>query len=230
MKTTRYVTTMPLHSSHGRLRGQRWAWLCALLLLLGWTAPALGSTVAADSLHRPAKAAPETRHNVLKINPLSLAVGQLSVFYEHAFSARLSVVVGYGIGANNYSFGSRLEHGGCTYQRGTVEVRRYWRNQGLRGWYTGPYLRVAQLRESHFTADPPGQHLIGSWQTQQALIWVPGFMIGHQLVTRWFVLDSFAGLQAQVVAGSLNRSNQVVEGMTSAVALRVGLTVGVPFN
>jgi hypothetical protein len=169
------------------------------------------------------------RRNAIKINPLSLAAGQLSAFYEHAFGNRVSAVVGYGIGGNTSNFGSTLAQGGCTYRRGTLEVRRYWGGNGIKGWYTGPYLRVSQLRASYFEEEPAGQHVTGSWKVEQSLIWIPGIMVGHQLLTRRFAFDAFAGLQGQFVADELKSTNQVVEGMTSAVGLRVGLAVGLPF-
>ena len=210
-----------------------------LILLLGSSSMTLAqspetgvkiivSTEKSDS-SRTSQNAPATRHNIIKINPLSLSVGQLSVFYEHALTRQVSAVVGYGIGGNNFSFGSALAQGGCTYQRGTLEIRRYWGKNGIKGWYTGPYLRVSQLRVSHFEPNPAGQHVTGSWQVQHSLVWMPGILAGHQWLIRRFAFEVFAGLQGQIVAGTLDRSNQVVEGMTSPVSYRVGLTVGLPF-
>ena len=233
MKTTRTISWLSF-SVLRSLQNNRRGLPLLLLPLLAWQGPVAAQApggrrvAAADSLHLPLTK-PSSRRNAFKINPLSLAAGQLSVFYERALTDQTSVVVGYGVGANNGGFGRKLENGGCTYRRATVEVRRYWKKPALRGFYAGPYLRLTQLRESYFKKEPPGQNVNGSWQTQQALIWIPGVMAGYQLMTKRFVLDGFVGLQAQLVAGTLLRSNQVVEGMTSAVGLRVGVAVGMPF-
>ena len=240
MKTTCTIFSLPFSVLRGLQNNGPELRLCGLLLLLGWPGPAAaqgpgtGPGAAAkaavpDSLQPASATSPTRQRNALKINPLSLAAGQLSAFYERALTKQISVVAGYGVGGNKANFGRQLENGGCTYQRVTVELRRYWKKQALAGFYVGPYLRLTQLRESYFEELPPSQRVNGSWRTRQALIWVPGVLAGHQLLTKRFVLDSFVGLQAQLVAGTLQSSNQVVEGMTSALALRVGVAVGMPF-
>ncbi|WP_133273874.1 hypothetical protein [Hymenobacter radiodurans] len=163
---------------------------------------------------------------MLKLSPL-VVVGHLSAFYERTLTDRLTVVLGYGIGGKNLDFGRSLDESSFTYQRATLEGRRYGHQRGLQGWYVGPYLRAGPLRASYFRADPPGP---GTWQTEQAWLWHPGALVGHQLLTRWFVLDTFLGLHAKVIQGSLQSTNQFVEAMTQpGVGLRVGCSVGVPF-
>ena len=200
-------------------------------LFLCWGQQTKAQIVRADSLAKPVTSGPYPRHNIIKINPLSLAVGSFSLFYEHSITSRLSVVVGYGSAGRDFGFSNQIDNGKYKLRRGTVEMRRYWgRGKGpLSGLYAGPYLRAGALQESSHVDDPPGQHVTGRWQTKMAFIWAPGLMGGYQLVARWVAVDAFVGLQAQVVSGNLAGSNQVVQGLTGAVALRAGLTVGIPF-
>ena len=200
-------------------------------LFLCWVHQTKAQVVRADSLAKPAVSGPHPRHNVIKINPLSLAVGSFSLFYEHSLTSRLSVVVGYGSAGRDFGFSNQIDNGKYNLRRGTVELRRYWsRGKGpLSGLYAGPYLRAGALQESRHVDDPPGQHITGRWQTNTAFVWAPGVMGGYQLVARWVAIDAFVGLQAQIVSGNLAGSNEVVQGLTSAVAPRVGLTVGIPF-
>jgi hypothetical protein len=171
------------------------------------------------------------RPSVVKINPISLLAGQVSAFYERALTDSLSIVIGYGMGSNLWNFGTRLPPGGCTYQRVTLETRYYWKGKALTGFYAGPYLRVARLTESYFLVASPGKAIGMSagpaeTATHQALIWMPGGLIGHQIQNKRFTLDSFVGLQFQFVSGTLNRSNQVVEAMSSPFVARVGISLG----
>ena len=209
----------------------------AILLLAGPLAAAQTSAppmppAAASATPAPpaaAEAGPALRHNIIKFNPLSLMAGGISVFYERVLTPHASVVAGYGSGGPGFGFRRELVKDEFTYRRGTVEFRYYFRGQGAGGLYAGPYLRAGTLRVSHFEPDPPTQHLTGTYQIRQATVWVPGALVGYQLLRKWLALDAFVGLQAQVLSGTVNRGNQVVEGLTSPVALRTGLTVGVPF-
>ncbi|SNC66109.1 hypothetical protein SAMN06265337_1501 [Hymenobacter gelipurpurascens] len=185
----------------------------------------IGLPAPADSVGAPT---PRLRHNVLKVSPV-LFLGVLSVFYERALTDRVSVVVGFGAGGTNRDFGRTYEQGDFTFRRGTVEVRRYWK-QGLRGFYAGPYLRVGTLRESYAYYLPPGPPGPVGWREQQARLWTPGVMLGHQLLTRWFALDTFLGLQSTRGGQAWVGANGVPEGMASSkLAVRVGLSIGVPF-
>ncbi|GAB3241845.1 hypothetical protein GCM10027346_37720 [Hymenobacter seoulensis] len=168
------------------------------------------------------------RHNVLKVSPL-LAVGLLSVFYERSQTERVSVGFGFGSGGSNRDFGRTFKQGDFTYQRGTVEVRRYWK-QGLSGFYAGPYLRLAKLRESYAYYLPPGPPGPVGWRQQTAWLWTPGVLVGHQLLTRWFALDTFLGLQSTRGGKAWVAANGVAEAMARATpSVRVGLSIGVPF-
>ena len=175
------------------------------------------------------EAGPALRYNIIKFNPISLIVNSVSVFYERLLTPHVSVVVGYSCGGPGYGFRRELGTGQYLFRRGTAEARYYFGKRGGAGLYAGPYLRAGTLRESHFEPDPPTQHFTGTNKTAQATLWVPGVLVGYQIMRRWVAIDAFAGLQAQFVDGTINRSNQVVEGMTSPVTLRTGLTVGVPF-
>ena len=193
----------------------------------------LGTRLAAAQTPAPPAPAPAAgpalRHNIIKFNPLSLLAGGVSVFYERLLTPHVSVVVGYGSGGPGFGFRRELATGEYTYRRGTVEARYYFGRRGPAGLYAGPYLRGGTLRAMQFEPDPPTQYLTGTYQTRQATVWVPGALVGYQLLRKWVAIDAFVGLQAQLLDGTVNRSNQVVEGMTSPVALRTGLAVGVPF-
>lgn len=207
--------------------------LVALLLLgprlAAAQAPAPPASTASVPAPSVAEAGPALRHNIIKFNPLSLLAGGVSVFYERLLTPHVSVVAGYGCGGPGFGFRRELGTGAYMYRRGTAEVRYYFGSRGAAGLYAGPYLRSGTLRESHFEPDPPTQHFTGTNKTAQATVWVPGALVGYQLLRRWVAIDAFVGLQAQLLDGTINRSNQVVEGMTSPITLRTGLTVGVPF-
>jgi hypothetical protein len=179
-----------------------------------------------DSLHTEKLMIAKTSDNRLKVNPFSLLLGQLSVFYERGLTKHTSLVVGYGRGGNKADFGRQLEPGGVTYRRVTLEVRRYWTTKQLTGFYLGPYLRWSRLTVNRSVNNQQG---IPQTTNEQANIWIPGLMVGHQLIKKWFCLDGFVGVQRQVVVGSLVTSNQLGEGMTAAFAPRIGLSVGIAF-
>lgn len=197
------------------------------VLLLAGSVPRVRAQ-APGPLSPESTPAPAPRRNVLKLTPL-VALGQLSAFYERSLTERVSVVVGYGTGGRNRDFGQSLGPGGYYYRRGTVELRRYWKN-GLRGWYAGPYLRVGTLRESYSYYLPPGPPGPVGWREQQARLWTPGVLLGHQLLTRWLALDTFIGLQSTRGGGAWVGANSFPEAMASSgLAVRIGLSVGVSF-
>ncbi|MDB5242248.1 MAG: hypothetical protein JWP57_2873 [Spirosoma sp.] len=188
-----------------------------------------------DSLHSDPITADKFYFNWLKVSPISLILGQLSLFYERALTKRTSLVIGYGIGGNRPNFGRQLELGGGIYERVTLEGRRYWNsNRPSRSWYMGPYLRLSRLTVSEFILDQQGKALKDSQglsltKQEQALIWIPGLMAGGQWIKKRFCLDISYGLQRQIVVGSPAKGNQFVDSMTAKWASRLGLNVGVSF-
>lgn len=169
----------------------------------------------------------------IKINPLSLAAGHLSLFYEQALKRNISLTAGIATGGTGYNFGSRLAPGGAVYQRATLEFRRYGKPQ-QKGFYVGAYLRLTRLTVSQFDYDQLGQVRTDSQglrlATQtNAYIWAPGVLVGWQLIVQRFCLDGFAGFQRQMVTDSALGSNQLVEGITANWAPRIGLSVGFAF-
>lgn len=191
--------------------------------------------LATDSLHSDKIiVAKPTTYNRLKISPFSLLLGQLSLFYERALTNRTSLVIGYGTGGNRANFGRQVEPGGAIYQRVTLEGRRYWVTNRSIHLYVGPYLRLSRLTMSGFIYDQQGNALkdpqgLRLTRQDQALIWIPGLMVGGQWIKKWFCIDGSLGLQRQVVVGSPASSNQLVEAMTAPWAPRLGLSVGVAF-
>lgn len=216
-----------------------------VLLIVAFSSPLLAQSTTSDfsfspplpmvdSLKERKLPFPTQKHNVLKVNPLSLLAGQLSLFYERSLSRQTALVMGYGIGGNTDNFGRRLEPGGATYRRVTLEFRRYWMPNQLTGFYTGPYVRWSRLTVSQFVYDQQGEAIrdfqgIRLTTQQQNTIWIPGLLAGGQLIARWFCLDGFVGIQRQIVVGTAVRGNQFVGGMTSPWALRLGLSVGLAF-
>ncbi|GAA4452772.1 hypothetical protein GCM10023189_16700 [Nibrella saemangeumensis] len=202
-------------------------------LAKGQTTPVI--TEQADSLADNSFALLKHRHNIVKINPLSLALVQVSVFYERALSPRLSVVVGYGQGSNTRDFGRQTELGGGTYRRGTLELRRYFSNQGLKGFYIGPYMRFLRITEFDYVYDQQRQVVKNSNGTVQTVyrhanVWVTGVLGGYQVHAGRFTVDTFLGLQHQSLVGTLRRGNQFVEALTAeGIVARFGLTCGFNF-
>jgi hypothetical protein len=182
-----------------------------------------------DSLHSDTITADKFYYNRLKVSPLSILFGHLSLFYERSLTKRTSLVIGYG------RFGRQLEPGGVIYQRVTLEGRRYWTtNRPSRGWYLGPYLRLSRLTVSEFINDQQGKVLkntqgVPLTKQEQALVWMPGLMAGIQKIEKRFCLDVFIGIQRQIVVGSPTRSNELVKDMTAKWTERLGLSVGVAF-
>ena len=205
----------------------------ALLLLGTRLAVAQAAGPPAPTASVPAPPAPEAgpalRHNIIKFNPLSLLAGGVSVFYERLLTPLSRRSSATAAAARASASGGSWERGHTGTGAAPPQPATTSGGRGGAGLYAGPYLRAGTLRESHFEPDPPTQHFTGTNKTAQATVWVPGMLVGYQLLRRWVAIDAFAGLQAQLVDGAINRSNQVVEGMTSAVTLRTGLTVGVPF-
>lgn len=170
----------------------------------------------------------------IKINPISLAAGHLSSFYEQALPGRISLTAGFGTGGTGYNFGYQLTPGGAVYQRATLEVRRYAKPQQQTGFYAGAYLRLTRLTVSQFSYDQLGQVRTDSQGTRlttqtNAFIWAPGVLAGWQIMVKRFCLDGFAGLQRQIKTASSLGSNQLVEGITADWAPRIGLSVGLAF-
>lgn len=215
-----------------------------LLLAVALGGAVRGQSLPTDSLREferdslaplPAKGGKRvvSRYNVVKINPFSLLAGQLSLFYERSLTPTIACTLGYGMGGNRTNFGRQLEPGGAIYQRGTLELRRYWSGRRLIGFYTGPYLRLSRLTSSQFVYDSGGNAIRNSagvrlTTNQRTFIWIPGVMAGGQASIRRFYFDAFLGLQRQLATGRLE-GNQFVEAMTAPWALRFGLCAGVAF-
>ena len=130
-----------------------------------------------------------TRNNSLKINPLSLIVGDVSVFYERMLTKRASLVGGVGFGSETYEYHNannpvpRLFH----YKRATLEYRHYFRRRPLSptGLYAGVYGRYSKLRLDDYQFDNQGTIIRDQSgglvrATQQLYVWMPGALAGVQ--------------------------------------------------
>ena len=221
--------------------------LSLLILVIAYSPGVIAQVTATDSTRQPIGQTthsavnfrtnqPRGSRNALRINPLSLALGQVSIFYERALSDTISIVAGYGQAGLLPDFNPDLERGSSTYQRLTLEGRYYWQGRALSGFYAGPYLRVTRLLESYSLLDARGMTLTDSTgvtflppMIHPIWIWIPGGMIGHQFRGKRFSLDTFLGMQFQLSSTPRKGSNQVVEAMTSAIAFRAGVSLGVVF-
>lgn len=191
-------------------------------------------TSVIDVHQKPIPSVAENRLNRIKINPFSLSVGQLSLFYERSLTKHVTLVAGYGMGGNRANFGTRLEAGGATYRRVTLEVRRYWQPNRWAGLYAGSYVRINRLTVSQFLYDQQGTALKNNsgdrlTYSRQAYVWAPGVLAGVQLTAKRFCFDGFLGVQRQLSDGASLGSNQLLEAMTAAWAVRIGGSVGIAF-
>lgn len=179
------------------------------------------------------------RKNSLKINPLSLVVGDVSVFYERILTKRASLVGGVGFGSETYEYHNAnnpspsLFH----YKRVTLEYRHYFRRRPLSptGVYAGVYGRFAELTLEDYLFDSQGTIIrdpSGSLvrPTRQLYVWMPGAMAGVQTSTPRVVVDLFLGLHYQLPTSSPPLKSVTPELMSrKGFAPRFGLTMGYRF-
>lgn len=180
-----------------------------------------------------------TRNSSLKINPLSLILGDVSVFYERMLTKRASLVGGVGFGWETYEYhnanmpSSSLFH----YKRVTLEYRHYFRRRPLSptGFYAGVYGRFSGLalddylfdNQGTVIRDPSGTLVRPTWQLY---VWMPGTMAGVQTSTPRVVVDLFLGLQYQLPTSSPPLKSVLPELMSrKGFAPRFGLTMGYRF-
>ncbi|AKD53844.1 hypothetical protein SD10_01910 [Spirosoma radiotolerans] len=180
-----------------------------------------------------------TRKNSLKINPLSLVLGDVSVFYERMLTKRASLVGGVGFGSETYEYHNAnnplpsLFH----YKRATLEYRHYFRRRPLSptGFYAGVYGRYSGLTLDDYQFDnqgtiirDPSGTLVRT--TRQLYVWMPGAMAGIQTSTPRVVVDLFLGLHYQLPSSSPPLKSVLPEVMSrKGFTPRFGLTIGYRF-
>jgi hypothetical protein len=216
----------------GHERHLNFAMKISLFVLL--SAISLGSVYAQSTADSAS-----TRNNSLKINPLSLIVGDVSVFYERMLTKRASLVGGVGFGWETYEYHNantpspRLFH----YKRVTLEYRHYFPRRPLSptGFYAGVYGRYSGLALDDYQLDnqgtiirDPSGRLVRA--IQQLYVWMPGAMAGVQTSTPRVVVDLFLGLQYQLPTSSPPLKAVLPEQMSrKGFAPRFGLTMGYRF-
>lgn len=178
-------------------------------------------------------------NNSLKINPLSLIVGDVSVFYERMLTKRASLVGGVGFGSETYEYHDpnnpvpSLFH----YKRATLEYRHYFRRHPLSptGFYAGVYGRFSGLtledylfdKQGTIIRDPSGT-LVRT--TRQLYVWMPGALAGVQTSIARVVFDLFVGLHYQLPTNSPPLKSVLPELMSrKGFTPRFGLTMGYRF-
>jgi hypothetical protein len=173
----------------------------------------------------------QAQKNVLKINPLSLALLTGNIQYERALNEAMSVQLGlFYTGFSTESAGVRVGYSGLGI---TPEFRYYVSNSrkdAPRGVYLGPYVRYRNLALSVNDDTDDGKwesNLIGG-----------GIILGHQwLIGDAFALDMFIGpgfrsTNTRVVStsGTITQDDLVGLGSTgTGVLFRVGISVGAAF-
>ena len=182
------------------------------------------------------------RRNVVKINPLSLVLGQVSIFYERAVSNRISLVGGVGFGSQLYTYPNNKANvpssGRFRYERLTLEGRYYLsrRHRAPIGFYAGIYGRFARLMVDDYQFDSQGEFIrdqngILVREVRQMQVLMPGALAGWQAALgRRVALDLFFGLQYQIPTNSTPLHHTVPEAMsTKQLVSRAGLTFGYRF-
>jgi len=157
--------------------------------------------------------------NVIKINPLSLALATGNVSYERAISENKSVQVGVFYS----SFGlSDLKYQGFGI---TPEFRYYFagRKEALNGMYVAPFARFQNfsITEKAYTVNKASFTAVGG-----------GATIGWQKMwSSGFVLDIFAGPSySSMTLKAENESEDFdVRGGFTGFSIRTGLTLGFGF-
>lgn len=191
-----------------------------------------------------AQSAPDSvavRRNIVKINPLSLLVGDVSLFYERVLTRRASLVGGVGFGSETFPYtnnkASVPSPGASTpgrfhYERLTVEYRRYLsqRHPAPQGFYAGVYGRFAQLTLDDYRVDSQGTFIRDAngglvEAVRQLYVWMPGTLIGWQATPKRMVIDLL--LQYLIPTSSTPMRSITPELMsTRRFAPRYGFTVG----
>jgi hypothetical protein len=173
----------------------------------------------------------QAQQNVLKINPLSLALLTGNVQYERALNEAMSVQLGvFYTGFSTEIEGIRLGYSGVGI---TPEFRYYVSNarqDAPRGVYLGPYVRYRNISTS--AGDDVDE---GAWESN---LIGGGLILGHQwLFGDAFVLDMFIGpgfrsTNTRVVSTSGTITQDDLLGLGSSgtgVLFRWGLSIGAAF-
>lgn len=179
-----------------------------------------------------------TRRNIVKISPLSLLVGDVSLFYERVLTKRASLVGGVGFGSEQFTYPNNKANvpspGTFHYERLTLEYRHYFSRRHLApvGFYAGLYGRFARLTLDDYQFDSQGAFTRDQNGTlvkavRQMYVWIPGGMIGLQATPKHIVIDLFLGLQYQLPTSNTPLRSIMPNLMSrETLAPRYGLTVG----
>ena len=107
----------------------------------------------------PIAAAPQQPQNLIDINPLSLAFGEISVEYEHAMSPYATVVIGPKVLAFN---GAGATSGVSQFGFGAdLGVHFFPLGDALHGFWLGPQLSLAYAHVSYEDASGDGLGIAG---------------------------------------------------------------------
>lgn len=157
-----------------------------------------------------------TEKNVLKVNTLSLFLGTGSVFYERAFTDKISGQLG--IGYLNYGKGDDRFSGLFL----TPEMKFYPKSNAIDGMYLAPYLRYNSLTLKVETEGKASVSSIGA-----------GVAAGRQWVTNsGFTMDLFFGghyMSASVKAEDENGTEAYDAGLFDGFGFRIGFALGFAF-
>jgi len=177
--------------------------------------------------------AQDDRVNVIKINPLSLFLSNISTFYERGLTPRSSVQ----LGINYMNFGLiKVPISGYGI---TAEYRYHTKKKEVKtpkGFYVGPWARYQDYTLSgHIDIKDPAGHvqtITGSFSAAQYSF---GGLIGYEIISKkGFTLDLFLGPYYNYISFSLSASYSIisiplVSVPTSGIGLRSGLGIGYAF-
>jgi hypothetical protein len=204
-----------------------------ILFLMLHLSGALSAQTIPDSIAR--------RKNIIKINPLSLLVGDVSLFYERVLTRYSSIVGGVGFGSETYEYPNNKANvpspGRFHYERLTAEYRCYFApiHQAPYGFYAGLYTRFSRLTLEDYQFDTQGEFIRDQQgllvkAVSQRYVWIPGGMMGLQVAGKRLALDLFLGLQYQLPTSGPPLRSVVPELMSKETLVpRLGLTAGYRF-
>jgi hypothetical protein len=164
-----------------------------------------------------ASANAQSRHNAIKINPLSLAVATGNVSYERAVNAKQSFQIG--------GFYSGVSLGDIKYTGYgiTPEYRFYFAGakEALNGVYAAPFVRYQSFQfKEKSTSDNVSFNAFGGGAT---IGWEKSWNSG-------FVLDIFAGPNYNSVKVKSSADNDTeLLGKIDGFGFRTGITLGFSF-
>lgn len=177
--------------------------------------------------------AQKDRKNVIRINPLSLFLDNISTFYERGFTPRSSATIGI-----NYMNAGIIKVPLSGYGL-TLEYRYHTRKKEIKtpkGFYVGPWVRYQDYSVTGYVGikDPHGnvQNISGSVSASQYAV---GGLIGYEIIgKKGLAIDFFVGPYYNYTSFGLSAGYSIISiplisVPTAGVWLRSGISIGHAF-